>query len=390
MSEPIRSPLPFVSAGPEGSEGSEAWRPWLSFAELPYAFGRPPLRAWLRSRPDDFIVDELLAFGPDGDGEHALLRVRKTSANTEWAARRIAALAGVSVKAVGYAGLKDRHAVTTQWFSVHLGRLPEPRWRLLTEDGLEVLEQHRHRRKLKRGNLAGNRFVIRLRGVEGDLDVAAKRLEVLAAQGAPNYFGPQRFGRNESNLLRAQALFAGSAPRATRHQRGLWISAARSQLFNQALARRVERGDWLRALVGDRLQLRGSHSHFLVEEIDARIEARLASGDLSPTGPLFGAGESLTQETVQALEQEVAADYPDWIDGLIETGLKQERRPLRLELESLTLEQAGASELILRFILPAGGYATAAIRELCACQERPPQHDGDGPSAGRSALAIEV
>ncbi|WP_242476796.1 tRNA pseudouridine(13) synthase TruD [Halochromatium glycolicum] len=384
MSEPMRSMVPFNGTTPD------AWRPWRSFVELPYAFGDPPLRAWLRSQPDDFIVDEQLAFGPDGDGEHALLRVRKTSANTEWAARRIAALAGVSVKAVGYAGLKDRHAVTTQWFSVHLGRSPEPRWRLLAEDGLEVLEQSRHRRKLKRGNLAGNRFVIRLRGVEGDLDAAAKRLDMLAAQGAPNYFGAQRFGRNEGNLLRAQALFAGAAPRATRHQRGLWISAARSQLFNEALARRVERGEWLRALVGDRLQLRGSHSHFLVEEVDARIESRLVAGDLSPTGPLFGAGEPLTQDAVQALEQEVASAYPDWIDGLSETGLKQERRPLRLDIESLTLEWTAENDVILRFILPAGGYATAAIRELCTCRERPPQHEGDGPSAGRPALAVEV
>jgi tRNA pseudouridine13 synthase len=351
-------------------------KPWRSFAELPYAYGGPPLRAWLRCQPEDFIVDEQLAFGPDGDGEHVLLRVRKTTANTEWAARRLAALAGVPTKAVGYAGLKDRYAVTTQWFSVHLGRLPEPRWRVLAEEGIEVLEQHRHRRKLKRGNLAGNRFTIRLRQVKGDRDAAAQRLQTLAEQGVPNYFGPQRFGRNEANLLRAQALFAGAAPRASRHQRGLWISAARSQLFNELLARRVERGDWLRALPGDRLQLRGSHSHFLAEAVDARIEARIIAGDLSPTGPLCGAGEPMTKGPVATLEEQVIADYPDWSAGLVDSGLTQERRTLRLDIEGLRLAPAADNELILCFTLPAGSYATTAIRELCACDERTPDQEG--------------
>ena len=380
-------PSSLESLAVSDADSDLSWRP---FSALPYAFGSPPLRAWLRGRPEDFIVDEQLAFGPDGDGEHALLRVRKTSANTEWAARRIAALAGVSVKAVGYAGLKDRHAVTTQWFSVHFGRLPEPRWRLLADDGIEVLEQHRHRRKLKRGNLAGNRFVIRLREVQGDRDAAAQRWAAIAEQGVPNYFGPQRFGRNQANLLRAEALFSGNAPRASRHQRGLWISAARSQLFNEVLAQRVERGDWSRALVGDRLQLRGSHSHFFVDAVDDRIEARLASGDLAPTGPLFGAGAPLTAGQVEALEQQVASSYARWIEGLTDSGLKQERRALRLDIESLGLEWAGDSELILRFTLPAGSYATTALREICACQEGPPEADGAGAAAKPAALTVDA
>jgi tRNA pseudouridine13 synthase len=342
-------------------------RPWRRVAALPYAFGGPPVRAQLRTRPDDFIVDELLAFGPDGEGEHALLRVRKTSANTEWVARRIAMLAGVSVKAVGYAGLKDRHAVTTQWFSVHLGPLAPPHWRLLAEDNIEVLEQHRHRRKLKRGSLAGNHFEIRLRGLEGDLHALQALADRLAKRGVPNYFGPQRFGQNDSNLLRAQALFNGTAPRASRQQRGLWLSAVRSQLFNEVLARRVERGDWERALAGDRLQLRGSHSHFLAETIDERILERIQSGDLTPTGPLFGAGELLTLGEVRGLEAAVADAYPEWIEGLAAVGLKQERRALRLDIEDLQLEVVSATEAILSFRLPGGCYATTLLRELCCC-----------------------
>lgn len=347
----------------------ESTKPWRSFSELPHAFGGPGLSAQLRMQPSDFVVDEILAFGPDGDGEHALLRIRKTSANTEWVARRIASFAGVSVKMVGYAGLKDRHAVTTQWFSVHLGNAPEPRWRLLAEDGIEVLEQHRHRRKLKRGSLAGNQFRIRLREINGDLDAATEQLARMAAQGAPNYFGPQRFGRNEANLLRAQALFAGVAPRASRHQRGLWLSAARSQLFNEVLARRIERGDWTSALVGDRLQLRGSHSHFLVDSVDERISERLGSGDLTPTGPLFGDGEPLTDGLVRALEDQVAAQYSDWVAGLAAVGLKQERRALRLDIEELELEPISPTEAVFCFTLPAGSYATSVLRELTSWSE---------------------
>ncbi|MEA1052013.1 tRNA pseudouridine(13) synthase TruD [Lamprobacter modestohalophilus] len=344
-------------------------KPWRSFSELPYAFGGPRLSAQLRTQPADFVVDEILAFGPDGDGEHALLRIRKTSANTEWVARRIASLAGVSVKMVGYAGLKDRHAVTTQWFSVHLGNAAEPRWRLLAEDGIEVLEQHRHRRKLKRGSLAGNQFRIRLRETSGDLDAAAEQLAKMAANGVPNYFGPQRFGRGEGNLLRAQALFAGVAPRASRHQRGLWLSAARSQLFNEFLARRVERGDWGCALDGDRLQLRGSHSHFLVDSVDERILERLDSGDLIPTGPLFGDGEPLTDGLVRELEDQVAADYADWVAGLAAVGLKQERRALRLDIEELEFDRMSPVDVNVAFTLPAGSYATSLLRELSTWTE---------------------
>jgi tRNA pseudouridine13 synthase len=339
---------------------------WCSVHDLPHAHGGPLIRARLRARPEDFVVDEVLPFGPDGDGEHRLLRVRKTDANTDWAARRIALLAGVPAKAVGYAGLKDRHAVTTQWFSVHLGNRPEPRWRQLAEDGIEVLESHPHRRKLKRGALAGNRFVLRLRDVEGDLDGVARRLALIAGRGVPNYFGPQRFGRNESNLHRADALFRGSAGRVSRHQRGLWLSAARSQIFNEVLAARVERDDWCRPLPGDRLQLLGSHSHFLAETIDARIRERVEDGDALPTGPLVGEGASLTSGAVAELEWTVMAPFARWIDGLAEAGLKQERRPLRLDPEDLSHEWAAADELLLRFTLPAGSYATVLLRELVA------------------------
>ncbi|MGB5835391.1 MAG: tRNA pseudouridine(13) synthase TruD [Thiohalocapsa sp.] len=364
---------------------------WQPFRRLPRAHGGPLISCRLRELAEDFVVDEILAFGPDREGEHCLLRVRKTDANTEWAARRLASVAGVPAKAVGYAGLKDRHAVTTQWFSVHLGPRPEPSWDVLRADGIEVLESHRHQRKLRRGVLVGNRFELRLRDVRGDPDALAQRIDRLTAQGVPNYFGPQRFGRDQANLHHADTLFhaeargstgngsgdsarneaTGSrreAPRVSRHMKGLWLSAARSQLFNEVLARRVQRNDWHRALPGERLQLSGSHSHFLTETVDDAIRTRVASGDAQPTGPLFGAGDPLTSGAVADLEADVAAAFPSWIAGLAAAGLRQERRPLVLVPEGLAMERPtsdlASDQLLLRFVLPAGSYATTLLREL--------------------------
>ncbi|MCG6941671.1 MAG: tRNA pseudouridine(13) synthase TruD [Thiohalocapsa sp.] len=345
---------------------------WRPFDTLPYAHSEPLIRCRLRSQPEDFVVDEILAFGPDGDGEHRMLRVRKTNCNTDWAARRLAALAGVPHKMVGYAGLKDRRAVTTQWFSVHLGARPEPDWSLLATDGIEVLESHAHKRKLRRGVLAGNRFDLLLRDVEGDVDALAARVVAIASLGVPNYYGPQRFGREQNNLHRAAAMFRGAPAaddrgrRADRHLRGLYLSAARSQLFNEVLAARVERGDWHSALPGERLQLRGSHSHFLAETIDERIRERVASGDTQPTGPLFGAGEPLTAGEVARLEAQIAAPFAQWQQGLAAAGLKQERRPLALYPEDLRLSRAAEDQVRLQFSLPVGSYATALLRELAA------------------------
>lgn len=360
-------------ASAPGSAGAPPdWRP---FDTLPRAHGEPLIGCRLRATPADFVVEEVLAFGPDGDGEHRMLRVRKTNCNTDWAARRIAALAGVHHKVVGYAGLKDRHAVTTQWFSVHLGKRSEPDWSSLAADGIEVLESHAHKRKLRRGVLAGNRFDLLLRDVEGDLDALAARVDAIADLGVPNYFGPQRFGRDQGNLRRAAALFDGAGAedepgrRADRHLRGLYLSAVRSQLFNEVLAARVERGDWRSALPGERLQLRGSHSHFLAERIDERIRERVASGDAQPTGPLFGAGDPLTAGEVAVLEAALVERFPQWCAGLVDAGLKQERRPLALYPENLRLSRPADDQVRLELTLPAGSYATALLRELASWVE---------------------
>lgn len=341
---------------------------WTTVADLPRSHGAPLGQGTLRTQPADFQVEEQLGFVPDDDGEHLLLWVRKIAANTEWVARRLAALVGAPVSAIGYAGLKDRHAVTSQWFSVPRPREAQPDWTLLAADGIEVLAVHRHRRKLRRGALSGNRFQIVLRDCTADATALAARLDAIRQRGIPNYFGEQRFGHADGNLRRAHALFDGTAGRVSRHQRGLWLSAARSQIFNAVLAERVRRDDWDRVQPGDCLQLAGTHSHFSIDEVDATLLARCAEMDVHPTGPLWGAGELPSRGAVRTLEEQIAAEFPSWLSGLAAQDLVQERRALRVRVAELSGELA-AETLTLRFELPAGAYATAVLRELVDWQE---------------------
>jgi tRNA pseudouridine13 synthase len=353
-----------MHAKPESSEAR-----WTGFDALPRAHGRPLGSGRIRSVPADFLVDEALGLAPDGEGEHLLLRVRKTDANTEWVARRLAAAAGCPVRDLGYAGLKDRHAVTTQWFSLPRPTQGLPDWAPLAADGIEVLEAHPHRRKLRRGALAGNRFRILIRDLgvsEPDLD---QRVHAIRARGVPNWFGEQRFGRNGSNLARAQAMFTGAIRRPSRHQRSLWLSAARSQLFNEVLAARVTSGDWDVPKDGDCMNLAGSRSIFLVERVDETIGSRSRAFDIHPTGPLWGRGEPPTAGAVLELEQSIAACFPAWTDGLARAGMDQERRPLRLVVPSLEWSRTGDG-VVLTFDLPAGCYATAVLRELIDWSDR--------------------
>jgi len=336
---------------------------WRSFDDLPYAHGGPVASGRLRACPEDFRVDEILSFEPHGEGEHVLVRARKTGANTEWVARQIASHAGVPSTAVGYAGLKDRHAVTSQWFSVHTGLGRDPDWRGFDVEGVEVLETCRHRRKLRRGALRGNRFRIRVSNLTCDFEALSERLTQVRCRGVPNYFGAQRFGNGEGNLFAAHALFTGQAKRAKRHLRGLWLSAARSQLFNEVLAQRVELRSWDRPVSGERMQLDGSHASFLAEATDDELVERCRTFDIHPSGPLWGAGENLCRGEAAALERHVVEALPIWAAGLAAAGLRQERRPLRLPVTAMESQTAGDT-LEIRFELPAGAYATAVLREL--------------------------
>ncbi|WP_370306351.1 tRNA pseudouridine(13) synthase TruD [Sinimarinibacterium flocculans] len=329
---------------------------------LPYAHGGPPLRARLRVAPEDFVVDELQDITPDGEGEHAWLVVRKRGANTEWVARELARFAGVAPMDVGYAGLKDRHAVTTQAFSVYLPGRTSPDWQQLGLEGVDVVAHSRHGRKLKRGALRGNRFRITLRDAAGDRASAADVLASIVARGVPNYFGEQRFGLGGANVERAERMFGGQ--RVDRKLRSLLLSAARSQLFNAVLAERVRRACWDRGLAGEVWSLAGSRSWFGPEPSSAVLDARLASADIHPSGPLWGRGALPCADEARDLEEAVCAAYETLRTGLERAGLEQERRALRLMPQALRWDWPEEDALRLEFELPPGAYATVVLREV--------------------------
>lgn len=342
----------------------------MNAAALPRAHGAPALAATLRNRVEDFVVEEIDAFAPSGEGEHLLLAVEKRGMNTAHVARRIAQWAGVPESAVGHAGLKDRHAVARQRFSVQLpGREAPPLETLAFEDAatgesLQVLHHARHARKLPRGALAGNRFALTLRDVDGKREAIEARLSTIAAEGVPNYFGEQRFGRAGDNVAKALAMFAGL--RVKREQRALLLSAARSELFNRVLARRAGEGSWNRGLDGEVWMLDGSHSVFGPEPWSDALAARLADFDIHPTAPLWGAGDLRTTGACRLLEETVlsGADPEALATGLVAAGLRQERRATRLRPRALEWGWIHEDVLRLAFELPPGSYATTVLAEL--------------------------
>ena len=346
----------------------ESWRR-LALSP-PRAVEAPRCRATMRRTPDDFIVEEQLGFAPSGAGEHVLLRVRKRDANTAWVARELATLAGVRPHDVGYAGLKDRHAVATQWFTVPGRRRPAARWSGLTGEGFEVLGAYAHSRKLPRGALEANRFTIVLRDLSGDTSSLETQVQHAAQHGVPNYFGPQRFGRDLSNLTTLLALPAGRPPAR------FVLSAARSLLFNAALAARVAEGSWNRLRDGDRANLDGRNSVFAVPVVDAVLAQRAAELDLHPTGPLWGAGDPGVAGEVAAFEARVVEEFPEARAAILAAGADAARRPLRLAVRDLQFEwlEPGSACRVC-FSLRSGSFATAVIREWLDADGAPQEDD---------------
>lgn len=332
-------------------------------SDLPHAHGGPLATGTPRARPEDFRVEEVLDFDPEGEGPYLWLRVRKTGANTHWVAERLAALVGCPPDDVGFAGLKDRHAVTTQWFSVRVGD-DSPDWSVLVAEGIEILEQRVHRHKLRRGELDANRFVIRVRDFVAREDDLVARMTGLA-RGVPNYFGVQRFGRDEGNVAAARRMFGGEHV-ADRKLRGIYFSAARSALFNEVLARRVRAGHWDTPMEGEQFVDNDNEAVF-VSALDERNLRRLDEGRIHPSGPMWGRGYPAVRAACLDLERSVAAENPDLVGGLEKAGLHMQRRALRLVPRDFAWsweEDAVGRALELRFELPRGAFATALLREL--------------------------
>ena len=334
---------------------------YLEFDQLARAYGDPVLRGLVKASPESFRVDEVLGYTPDGAGDHVWIRARKRNTNTEWLARQLARHAGVRNVDVGYAGQKDRLAVTTQWFSINLAGRVEPDWRALESDDLEVLEITRHRRKLRRGGLAGNRFQLHVEQPEGVASCVDERLRRIADFGVPNYFGPQRFGRDGGNVEPARQMLQGQMRVRDRHRRGLYLSTARALLFNRLLDRRVHDATWDCIIAGDLVMLEGTNSFFAADAGDEELQARLGRLDLHPTGPLWGDGEPPTTAAAAELERDMACE--PWREGLASARMEPARRALRLVVQDLKWSRA-ADVLVLEFTLRSGSYATAVLREV--------------------------
>src|SRR5690606_7012764 len=292
----------------------------------PRAHGGPCGSAVLKAVAEDFQVDEVLDIPLSGEGEHLWLWVEKRNLNTEEAARRIARAAGVPLRSISYAGLKDRQALTRQWFSLHLPGKADPVLDQAEDETLKILKTRRHQRKLQRGAHSANGFTLRLTQLDAGRAELEARLERIKAQGVPNYFGLEG-----SNVHGAREYAERQELPVQRNLRSRLLSAGRSYLFNRVLAERVGNGSWRQAQVGDLLAFTDSRSFFPAGEAECQ-DPRLAILDLHPTGPLWGAGESPASGEVQALEAEAVAAEPAIAKWLAEAGMKHERRILRLPI----------------------------------------------------------
>lgn len=336
------------------------------------------LSATLKSVAEDFVVEEFIPVEFSGEGEHCWLYIEKRDCNTDWVAQQLASYCGVKKMAVSYAGLKDRHALTSQWFSVQLPGLPTPEWEDFehrfgadTKDdargeSVRVLQSCRHNRKLQRGALKSNKFKITLRGLSDTSDVThellAQRCQIIAQQGVPNYFGTQRFGRDRNNLDAAAKLFTNPRYRLPKHKRSIYLSAARSWLFNCILSERIKLNVWNKCLPGDVFMLEGKSACFK-DDSSSDITTRLENNEIHPTAPLWGDGDVMVLSEAAALESRIIEQFPVYRDGLVAARVQAQRRACRLipaQLEYLREDD----DCIVSFALPAGSYATEVLAEI--------------------------
>ena len=329
--------------------------------DLAYLQKTPPKQtALLKAECADFVVKEQLGYDMSGDGEFVAVKVRKTDCNTLFVGEQLAKFAGISARNMSYAGLKDRKAVTEQWFSLQMPGQPTPDFSQFSLEGVEILDVTRHQRKIRIGSLQGNYFEILLRNAE-ETDELKERLDFLAKNGFPNYFTEQRFGRDGNNLTQALRWANGEIKVKDRHKRSFYLSAARSEIFNLIVSKRMELNLAQQILVGDVLQLNGSHSWFVVDESEdlAQLQQRLVQQDVLLTAPLIGEEEKSAVD----FEHEIFAQHQALFALMRQERMKAARRPILMQPQQFQW-QFEPNGLRLQFALPAGSYATALIREL--------------------------
>ena len=327
--------------------------------ELNYAYGHPMSSGDIKSSPEDFCVEENLGFELAGEGEHLCLLIEKKRLNTEEMAKIIARTLGLPLKSISYAGLKDKFAKTTQWFSLHLPGIDNPILDGLNTDNYRLLKAIRHNKKLKIGALKENHFIIKVQHSNYDEKELFSRIENIKAHGVPNYFGPQRFGHNSANLDRAKEILLENKKIKNRHLRGIYYSAARSFLFNQILSLRVKKQNWNYPLSGDLMMLVGSHSIFPISDVDDEILKRVRENDVSPAAPLWGEGKELLTGEAMQIQNQAIEPWQGWCEALERHGLQKSYRSMVLVPENLQLHDD-----VFTFTLPTGAYATTVLREL--------------------------
>ncbi|RUO80609.1 tRNA pseudouridine(13) synthase TruD [Idiomarina tyrosinivorans] len=336
----------------------------------PRASNAALVQATFKQQPEDFQVIEQLDVADEGAGEHQWLWIRKRGANTRYVAEQLAKFAGVSARQVSFSGMKDRQALTWQWFSIQLPGQPLLDWQGLQHSEFAVEQAIQRSKKLPTGLHKANTFVIRLRDVAAP-EAFVERATAVAQQGVPNYFGEQRFGHGGNNFQRASDWLLNGQKRIKKAQRSLWLSTIRSYLFNDVVAARLGLGTNT-LLAGDCVRLAGSRSQFSVEQWGAEEQARLAAGDIALTAPLPGSGSWGSDAEALAFEQQALEPHKALLEGLADAGVRADRRVLWLRPEAFTATAEG-SDVVLTFRLPSGAFATTFLDELITTENN--QHD---------------
>lgn len=334
--------------------------------KLNYLLGKPQQAGRLKAEFADFIVREELGYPLAGEGEFVAVKVRKTNANTLFVGEQLAKFVGISAKNMSYAGLKDRHAVTEQWFCLHLAGKETPDFSAFECEGVEILEVTRHNRKIRTGALEGNYFELLLRDVE-ETDELKQRLNQLQAVGFPNYFTEQRFGRDGHNLTQAQRWASGEISVKDRKKRSFYLSAARSEVFNLVVSQRITDHQMQTVLLGDYLQLAGSNSFFEVKAEDlVQSQQRLDENDVLLTAPLIG--ENSLEQNGNECEKAIVAQHKNLISLMKKERMNAARRAMLCKPQDLRW-QFEPEGLRLTFFLNSGSYATGLVRELITLNE---------------------
>lgn len=329
-----------------------------------YLHGKPRSSGKLKSFPEDFIVKEDLGFELDGEGEHVMVRVEKIGYNTLFVAEQLAKFAKISARSVSYAGLKDRHAVTEQWICLQMPGKEIPDFSAWQLDGCRVIATTRQKRKLRIGALKGNQFELTIRDISAPEDIEP-RLQQIAEQGVPNYFGEQRFGRDGQNLTQALRWANQEITVRERNKRSFYLSAARSAMFNDIASERIANQTTMQVMLGDALQLTGRGSWFVAtaDELPT-LQPRVLSSELSITAPLPGDGDLGTQEEALAFEMRCLENYSSFIALMKSERVSPARRAIIVKPQDFQWQWVDNSTLKLHFFLSSGSFATSVVREI--------------------------